>query len=73
VIVLRKKRPELPRPYKTWGYPLTPIFFILSALFITVNTLIRQFKYSFAGLLIIALGVPAYLYWRRKKTKDNGK
>ncbi len=73
VIVLRKKRPELARPYKSWGYPLTPIFFILSALFITVNTLVRQFKYSFAGLLIIVLGVPAYLYWRRKKTKDNGK
>ena len=73
VIILRKKRPDLPRPYKTWGYPLTPVFFILSALFITINTLIRQFKYSFAGLLIIALGVPAYLYWRRKKIKDNGK
>ncbi len=73
VIILRKKRPDLPRPYKTWGYPVTPVFFILSALFISVNTLIHQFWNSFAGLLIIALGVPAYLYWRRKKTKDDGK
>ncbi|MCX7975347.1 MAG: amino acid permease [Candidatus Aminicenantes bacterium] len=67
VIVLRKKKPERPRPYKTWGYPLTPIFFILAALYISVNTLIKEFWNSFAGLAIISLGIPAYFFWHRRR------
>jgi APA family basic amino acid/polyamine antiporter len=70
VITLRRKRPELARPYRTWGYPFTPALFVLAALFISVNTLINKFWNSFAGLLIIALGLPAYFYWRRKEKKD---
>jgi APA family basic amino acid/polyamine antiporter len=66
VIILRKKRPDLPRAYRTWGYPVTPILFILAALFISVNTLIRQPVQSLAGLGIIVLGIPAFLYWNRK-------
>lgn len=66
VLILRKKMPNLPRPYKTWGYPITPVLFILAALLISVNTLINKFWNSFAGFAIIVLGVPAYLYWRRK-------
>jgi APA family basic amino acid/polyamine antiporter len=66
VMILRRKRPDIPRPYKTWGYPATPIIFILSALFVSVNTLINEFWNSFAGLAIIFLGLPAYFYWRRK-------
>jgi len=66
VFVLRKKRPGLPRPYKTWGYPVTPIVFILAALFISCNSLIQQPKESLFGLLIIFLGLPAYFYWKRK-------
>lgn len=67
VIVLRKKRPDLPRPYRTWGYPVTPVLFILSALFISTNTMIHQTKESLAGLGIILLGVPAYLFWKKKR------
>ncbi len=66
VIVLRIKKPELPRPYKTWGYPVTTIIFILSTLFISFNTLINEFWRSIAGLTIILLGIPAYLYWKSK-------
>jgi len=67
VIVLRKKRPDLPRPYKTWGYPITPIIFMLAALYISGTSLVNTFKESMFGLIIILLGVPAYLYWRKKK------
>ena len=67
VFILRKKRPDLPRPYKTWGYPVTPAVFILAALFILINTLVKSFWNSFASLALIALGVPAYLYWSRKR------
>jgi basic amino acid/polyamine antiporter, APA family len=69
VIVLRKKRPDLPRPYKTWGYPITPIIFVLASLFISVNSLISGFWNAFRGLAIILLGVPVYLYWNHKKKK----
>jgi APA family basic amino acid/polyamine antiporter len=69
VIILRRKRPDIPRPYKTWGYPITPLIFIASAFLISVNTLINEFWNAFAGLAIILLGVPAYLYWSRKKDK----
>lgn len=67
VIILRRKRPDLPRPYKTWGYPVTPILFILSSVFLTVNSLIRTFWNSFAGLALIALGVPVYFVWKRRR------
>lgn len=67
VIVMRKKRPDLPRPYRALGYPVTPGLFVLAALFVTVNALIGTFWNSFAGLAIIALGVPAYLYWNKKR------
>lgn len=68
VFVLRKKRPELPRPYRTWGYPLTPALFVLAAFLISLNSLVKEFWNSLAGLAIIALGVPAYFYWKRKES-----
>jgi len=66
VIVLRKKRPDLERPYKTWGYPVTPVLFILAALYIAVASLLSAFWNALAGLGIICLGIPAYLYWKAK-------
>ncbi|MEW5902467.1 MAG: amino acid permease, partial [Acidobacteriota bacterium] len=70
VMILRKKRPDLPRPYKTWGYPITPLLFILSALFLTVNSLLRTFWNSFAGLGVIALGIPVYFLWKTRPKKE---
>jgi APA family basic amino acid/polyamine antiporter len=67
VMILRKKRPDLPRPYKTWGYPVTPILFILSSVFLTVNSLIRTFWNSFIGLALIAVGIPVYLVWKGRR------
>jgi APA family basic amino acid/polyamine antiporter len=69
VFILRKRRPDLPRPYKTWGYPVTPALFVLAALFVLVNTIVKSFWNSFASLALIALGIPAYLYWNRKRAK----
>jgi basic amino acid/polyamine antiporter, APA family len=73
VIVLRKKRPDLPRPYKTLGYPVTPVIFILAALYISVSSLVNQFKETVFGLGIILLGVPAYLYWKSRTPQAEGK
>jgi len=69
VIILRRKMPDLPRPYKTWGYPVTPILFILSAVFLTLNSLIRTFWNSFAGLGVIAIGIPVYFFWKTRFKK----
>jgi APA family basic amino acid/polyamine antiporter len=66
VFILRRKDPTRPRPYRTWGYPITPAIFILAAFLISVNSLLNQFWNAFAGLIIILLGLPAYWYWRRK-------
>ncbi len=72
VFVLRKKRPDLPRPYRTWGYPITPAIFVLAALYVTVNSLILQFKNSMIGLGIILLGLPFYGFWRMRRKRISG-
>jgi APA family basic amino acid/polyamine antiporter len=69
VFILRRKRPDLPRPYKTLGYPVTPAVFLLAAVFVVGSALVGAFHDSSRGLIIIALGVPAYLYWNRKRAK----
>lgn len=66
VFTLRKKFPHLPRPYKTWGYPIVPIAFIIASLGILLNTLIKKPVESLAGLGLTAIGIPVYFYWRRK-------
>jgi APA family basic amino acid/polyamine antiporter len=70
VFTLRKKFPDLPRPYKTWGYPVVPIIFILTSFCILLNTLIQKPVESLAGLGFTALGIPVYFYWRRKGRQD---
>jgi APA family basic amino acid/polyamine antiporter len=68
VFVLRRARPDAPRPYRVWGYPVVPAVFTLTALAFVANTLIEKPKESGLGLLLLALGIPAYLWWRRKET-----
>ena len=67
VFVLRFRSPDLPRPYKTLGYPVVPVVFILVALWLVFNTLINRPAESVAGLALIALGLPVYWYFRRAK------
>jgi APA family basic amino acid/polyamine antiporter len=65
VMVLRRTRPDLPRPYKMWGYPVTPLFFLAVTLWFLVNTAITRPVPSLAALALIAAGIPAYFYWKR--------
>jgi len=67
VMILRATRPDLPRPYRTWGYPVTPVIFILAALYISVSTLVTQPVNAAAGLAVILAGLPGYLYWQRHR------
>ena len=65
VVVLRRKAPDLPRPYKMWGYPATPLAFAAVAFWFVINTIITTPVSSLIGLSIVAAGVPVYYIWRR--------
>ncbi len=71
VLVLRKKWPHVARPYKTWGYPWIPIAFILVSILFVINTLITDPRDSLFGLIIVACGVPVYLFWNYKSRRNN--
>jgi APA family basic amino acid/polyamine antiporter len=66
VFVLRKQRPELERPYKTFGFPVVPLLFLLGATVLEISTLWTKPRQSIAGILLILLGLPFYFYWRRR-------
>ena len=67
VIVLRRKHPEWPRPYRATGYPVTVLVFVVVSSAFVVNTLMESPRSSLMGLGLLALGVPAYVWGRRKK------
>jgi APA family basic amino acid/polyamine antiporter len=64
VIVLRRKHPEMTRPYRVAGYPVLPFAFTLAALAIVVNTMARSPHESGIGLALVLTGVPVYLLWK---------
>jgi APA family basic amino acid/polyamine antiporter len=70
VIVLRRKLPDQKRPYKVWGYPVIPLLFVLINIAIFFNTVMAQPVKSLIGLGIICLGIPAYIYWKRKSAEN---
>jgi APA family basic amino acid/polyamine antiporter len=67
VIILRFKQPEIPRPYRAWGYPILPILFVLINLGVFLNTIWAQPLQSLIGLVILIAGIPAFLYWQSKE------
>ena len=64
VYVLRRTQPELPRPYRTWGYPLVPAVFLLASLGMLANALVTDPRDTGVTLLVIVTGVPVYFLWR---------
>ena len=69
VIVLRIKRPELPRPYRTLGYPFVPLLFVFVAILLVISTYMDSRPAALKGLAIVALGVPFYFYWSRRRAR----
>ena len=66
VIQLRRHRADLPRPYRAWGYPVTPILFIAFSLWLVANTIIQDPIDSAVAAGLIAVGLPVYWYFKKK-------
>jgi APA family basic amino acid/polyamine antiporter len=71
IFVLRIKRPDIPRPYKAFGYPVIPAIYILTTITIMVILLIYKPNYTFPGLGIVLLGIPVFYLWRNYSKKYN--
>jgi len=65
VIVFRWREPDLLRPFRTWGYPFTPIAFVIVSAALLASALYATPKQALLGVGVIALGVPFYYYWSR--------
>jgi APA family basic amino acid/polyamine antiporter len=71
VFVLRRRRPDAPRPYRAWGYPIVPALYVIAASALMVDLLILKPRFTWPGLLIALSGVPIY-YWttRQRSARD---
>lgn len=69
LFILRKKEPELPRPYKAFGYPVIPLLYIVIATAICLDLLYFKTRNTGIGLLIVALGIPVFYLVNHKKEK----
>jgi amino acid transporter len=68
VLRLRRIEPNLPRPYRAWGYPWTPLIFLLAAVALTVNLWVVRPWRSSLGLAVIIAGIP--FFYRRHKSAN---
>jgi APA family basic amino acid/polyamine antiporter len=69
LFILRWKRPDVPRPYRCTGYPWLPGFYVLVGVSWTLNTIVTRPTQAFWGATIVLIGVPGYLYWKRKSRR----
>ncbi|HEX2999949.1 MAG TPA: amino acid permease, partial [Armatimonadota bacterium] len=82
VVVLRRRMPDAPRPYRVWGYPWVTYAFVFFSLVYVVFTLYSDITAyldgraplinSLMGVVLVALGIPGYLYWSRKNPVSRG-
>jgi APA family basic amino acid/polyamine antiporter len=66
VIVMRRKAPEVKRPYRTFGYPLVPLIYIVLAMFLVLDLAYLAPSTSGIGYLLVLTGIPVYFIWRRR-------
>ena len=67
IFVYRRRAPDMPRPFRVPGYPLTPVLFVAASAAIVLNTLFTQPGRALVGLAVVFAGVPAYLVWRKRR------
>ena len=72
IFILRKKRPDVERPYKAFGYPILPGLYVLCASAIAIDLLIFKTTYSGSGLAIVLLGIPVFYVWKIFSDRKRG-
>jgi APA family basic amino acid/polyamine antiporter len=71
IFVFRRTMPDAPRPFKAWGYPVTPALFVLAAIAVVASVIRVSPDQSAIGAALMALGVPAFYYWKKNsRTAD---
>ena len=70
IFILRKKRPDIPRPYRAFGYPVIPAIYIATTIVIMIILLIYKPDYTFPGLGIVLIGIPVFYFWRKYNKND---
>jgi APA family basic amino acid/polyamine antiporter len=72
VIVLRRKMPDAPRPYKAWGYPYATLLLVAVTGWFLYNTVVKDTRNAVIGIVLLLVSLPFYAYWaRRRKTSGN--
>lgn len=69
VIILRRREPNLERPYRVWLYPLPPVLFLIVSAWYLGNLLVHRSGGSMVGVVLLLTGIPFYLAWRRPNRK----
>lgn len=72
VFIFRRRLPDAPRPYRTWGYPVVPVIFLVVTAWLILTTIWNTPKQSAIGLGLILIGLPVYLIWS-KRDREAGK
>jgi basic amino acid/polyamine antiporter, APA family len=67
LFVLRRKRPEMERPYKAWGYPVLPGLYVVMASLVMLDLLWVKPRFTWPGLIIVLTGVPVFFFWRARR------
>ena len=70
VMVMRRKAPEIERPYRTFGYPIVPLIYIVLAALFIVDLAYLAPSTSGIGYLLVFTGIPVYLIWRKRTTAE---
>jgi APA family basic amino acid/polyamine antiporter len=71
VIILRRKMPDVERPFKAWGYPYLTLLFLLVVAWFLVNTFVENTRDAVIGILLLIIGLPFYYYWNRRSAVTN--
>ena len=66
IFIFRRRKPDADRPYRTLGYPVTPLFFVLISTLFVMYTLFEKPAEALAGLGFLALGIPVFFFWKKR-------
>ena len=73
LLILRRRYPNFPRPYRVTGYPFVPVIFILVAVYLLINTMLVTPGRALAGLALIVIGLPVYRYFESRTDQTNSR